>query len=81
MANAKDQHAGLAGIIAGQSAISMVGHNDTGLHYRGYEIHDLAEKSSFEAVAYLLIYGELPTQSQLSDYQRTLMSLRNYQLP
>ena len=36
MADAKNQHAGLAGIIAGQSAISMVGHNETGLHYRGY---------------------------------------------
>lgn len=77
MANAKDQHAGLAGIIAGQSAISMVGHNETGLHYRGYEIHDLAQKSSFEAVAYLLIYGELPTPSQLTAYQNTLISLRH----
>lgn len=77
MANAKDQHAGLAGIIAGQSAISMVGHNDTGLHYRGYEIHDLAQKSTFEAVAYLLIYGELPTKTQLNDYQNLLIAQRD----
>ena len=77
MADAKNQHAGLAGIIAGQSAISMVGHNETGLHYRGYEIHDLAQKSSFEAVAYLLIYGELPTKKQLEDYCEKLISLRD----
>ncbi|OGT33937.1 MAG: 2-methylcitrate synthase [Gammaproteobacteria bacterium RIFCSPHIGHO2_02_FULL_39_13] len=77
MTNAKDQHAGLAGIIAGQSSISMVGHNENGLHYRGYEIHDLAQHASFEVVAYLLLYGELPTQSQLENYQRTLIALRN----
>lgn len=72
----KDQHAGLAGIIAGQSAVSMVGHNENGLHYRGYSIHDLAEKSSFEEVAYLLIYGELPTETQLTEYRKKLISLR-----
>jgi len=71
------KHAGLAGVVAGQSAISMVGHNDTGLHYRGYEIHDLAQKSTFEAVAYLLIYGELPTKTQLNDYQNLLISQRD----
>ena len=79
MSNAKNQQAGLAGVIAGQSAISMVGHEETGLHYRGYEIHDLAHHATFEAVAYLLIYGELPTKKQLSDYQQTLIGLR--QLP
>src|SRR3990167_10836299 len=77
MPETKNSSAGLAGIIAGQSAISMVGHNETGLHYRGYEIHDLTQKSSFEAVAYLLIYGELPTAAQLTDYQNTLISLRD----
>lgn len=79
MSNAKNQQAGLAGIIAGQSAVSMVGHEETGLHYRGYEIHDLARHSTFEVVAYLLIYGELPTKKQLSDYQQKLIELR--QLP
>ncbi len=68
--------AGLAGIVAGQSAISMVGHNDVGLHYRGYEIHDLAKHASFEAVAYLLIYGELPSPAELKKYQEKLISLR-----
>ncbi len=79
MSNAKNQPAGLAGIIAGQSAISMVGHEETGLHYRGYEIHDLARHATFEEVAYLLIYGELPTKNQLTDYQQKLIGLR--QLP
>ena len=68
--------AGLAGITAGASAISMVGHEENGLHYRGYEIHDLCKHSTFETVAYLLIYGELPTASQLAAYQNTLISLR-----
>lgn len=72
----KNPNAGLAGITAGQSAISMVGHEENGLHYRGYEIHDLVKYASFEAVAYLLIYGEIPTHQQLSDYQEKLISLR-----
>lgn len=72
----KNPSGGLAGITAGQSAISMVGHEENGLHYRGYEIHELVKYSSFEAVAYLLIYGEVPTPKQLSDYQEQLISLR-----
>lgn len=72
----KDTGAGLAGIIAGQSAVSMVGHEGTGLHYRGYEIHELTQKSTFEAVAFLLLHGEIPTKKQLLDYQNTLISLR-----
>jgi 2-methylcitrate synthase len=67
---------GLEGIIAGQSAISRVGLEDHGLDYRGYSIHDLAKHACFEEVAYLLIYGILPTQQQLNDYQQKLISLR-----
>lgn len=67
---------GLAGIIAGDSAICTVGVEGRGLDYRGYDIHALAEKSSFEEVAYLLIYGELPTRVQLTQYQTTLQSQR-----
>src|SRR3990167_4070851 len=72
----KNPNAGLAGIIAGQSAVSMVGHGGSGLHYRGYEIHDLCQHATFETVAYLLIYGELPTVEQRKAYQDTLISLR-----
>jgi 2-methylcitrate synthase len=67
---------GLAGVVAGKSAICTVGLKGVGLHYRGYAIEDLAEKACFEEVAYLLIYGELPTASALKDYQNLLISLR-----
>ncbi|MCX7121267.1 MAG: 2-methylcitrate synthase [Gammaproteobacteria bacterium] len=73
---ATEQGAGLAGTVAGQSAISMVGFEETGLHYRGYEIHDLVKYSTFETVAYLLIYGKLPDKIQLDNYINTLISLR-----
>lgn len=76
MSNGTTHSAGLVGIVAGQSAISMVGHEETGLHYRGYEIHDLAKYASFEEVAYLLLYGELPNQKQLKAYQEKLIQLR-----
>ncbi len=68
--------AGLAGIVAGESAIATVGKEGVGLNYRGYSIEDLAEKSSFEEVAYLLIYGRLPTSSELAAYINKLIDLR-----
>lgn len=68
---------GLAGVIAGQSAISTVGIGGIGLNYRGYSIHDLAEQASFEEVAYLLIYGKLPTQIELENFQTTLKQQRD----
>ncbi|HET9843579.1 MAG TPA: citrate/2-methylcitrate synthase [Gammaproteobacteria bacterium] len=68
---------GLAGIKAGSTAICTVGKEGKGLHYRGYSIYDLCENSLFEEVAYLLIYGELPNQGQLTRYQLTLEANRN----
>lgn len=70
-------HAGLAGVIVDESAICTVGLEGTGLNYRGYSIHDLAEHATFEEVAYLLIYGHLPTKQQLDDYLKHLSSLRD----
>ena len=67
---------GLAGIVAGKSAICTVGQEGMGLNYRGYSIADLAEQSTFEEVAYLLLYGSLPDQTQLDDYRRLLAGLR-----
>lgn len=67
---------GLAGITAGSTAISTVGKQGVGLTYRGYSIHDLAAKASFEEVAYLLVYGILPNGSQLDNYKTRLQSLR-----
>jgi 2-methylcitrate synthase len=71
------QGAGLAGIVAGETGISSVGKEGMGLNYRGYSIYELAEHASFEEVAYLLIRDKLPTQSQLKDYVKHLMSLRS----
>ncbi|HZQ48266.1 MAG TPA: 2-methylcitrate synthase [Verrucomicrobiae bacterium] len=67
---------GLAGITAGQTAISTVGKEGVGLTYRGYSINDLAERSTFEEVAFLLLYGKLPTRSELEEYRRKLITLR-----
>ena len=77
MAEAKP--AGLAGIVAGRTAISRVDPEGTGLFYRGYAVEDLAEQASFEEVAWLLLYGELPTQSELACYGQTLQGF--YVLP
>lgn len=67
---------GLAGVIAGQSAICTVGQEGAGLNYRGYGIDDLSAHANFEEVAYLLIHGELPTQAQLKDYETLLRQQR-----
>src|SRR5207247_9808105 len=67
---------GLAGIVAGQTAISTVGKEGVGLTYRGYAIEELAEKASFEEVAFLLLYGHLPNRTELQDYRKKLISLR-----
>src|SRR5258708_7232207 len=67
---------GLAGIVAGQTAISTVGKEGVGLTYRGYAIEDLAANATFEEVAYLLLNGNLPNRAQLDQYRRLLGSLR-----
>ena len=70
---------GLAGIVAGQTAVAIIDESETGggLQYRGYRLGELAEKSTFEEVAYLLIYGALPNSSQLKEYKKKLLSLRS----
>ena len=59
---------GLAGVTAGQTALCTVGEEGSGLTYRGYDIADLVDNASFEEVAYLLLYGKLPTQADLDSY-------------
>ena len=66
----------LSGVIAGNSAVCTVGRTGNDLHYRGYEIVEMARQSTFEEVAYLLIHGDLPTESQLKDYKKKLKKLR-----
>ena len=73
---AKDKSGGLEGVIAGRTGIATVEKEGTGLSYRGYSIYDLAEHATFEEVAYLLIYGTLPTQSALNNYKKSLLALR-----
>ncbi|WP_126653848.1 bifunctional 2-methylcitrate synthase/citrate synthase [Chryseobacterium aureum] len=66
----------LSGVTAGNTALCSVGKSGNDLHYRGYDILDLAERAQFEEVAYLLIYGQLPTEAQLKNYKAKLKSLR-----
>ena len=66
----------LSGTVAGNTALCTVGRTGNDLHYRGYDIHDLATQSTFEEVAYLLVYGTLPTISQLAAYRTKLKRLR-----
>ncbi|MCL7462609.1 2-methylcitrate synthase [Pseudomonas sp. NW5] len=69
--------AGLRGQIAGQTALSTVGKAGAGLTYRGYDVRELAKDCLFEEVAYLLFYGELPTQAQLDAYLAQLKTQRD----
>ncbi|MDB6163174.1 MAG: 2-methylcitrate synthase/citrate synthase family protein [Xanthomonadaceae bacterium] len=66
----------LSGTPAGNTALCTVGRSGNDLHYRGYDIHDLATKSSFEEVAHLLVHGALPTVAQLAAYRAKLKRLR-----
>jgi len=72
----KKKGVALAGVSAGTTAICTVGHSGNDLHYRGYDILELAAQATFEEVAYLLIHGALPTQSELAEYHRKLKTLR-----
>ena len=76
MSDAKKKTGGLADIIAGESAIATVGKEGAGLTYRGYDIYDLADNACFEEVAYLLLYGKLPTSAELDSYVSLLKTLR-----
>lgn len=68
--------AGLRGQSAGETALSTVGVSGSGLTYRGYDVKDLGANATFEEVAYLILYGELPTQAQLDAYKTKLKGLR-----
>jgi 2-methylcitrate synthase len=72
----KKKGVALAGVNAGSTAICTVGHTGNDLHYRGYDIIELAKYATFEEVAYLLIHGELPTTAELLAYHQKLKKLR-----
>ena len=67
----------LSGVTAGDTALSTVGRSGNDLHYRGYDIHDLAKNCEFEEVAYLILYGTLPSRAQLTEYKNRLAKLRD----
>ncbi len=66
----------LSGVSAGNTALCSVGRSGNDLHYRGYDIADLAANCEFEEVAHLLIYGALPNAGELAAYKKKLKSLR-----
>jgi citrate synthase len=67
---------GLAGVVAANSGICWIDGDAGVLAYRGIDIHELAEKSTFEEITYLLWFGELPSASQLADFQKKLVQAR-----
>ncbi|HXB35614.1 MAG TPA: 2-methylcitrate synthase [Puia sp.] len=66
----------LSGVVAGNTALCTVGRSGNDLHYRGYDILQLAEGAEFEEVAHLLIHGTLPNKAELEAYKKKLQSLR-----
>jgi 2-methylcitrate synthase len=66
----------LSGVAAGNTALCSVGRSGNDLHYRGYDILDVADTSEFEEIAYLLVHGKLPNEAELRGYKAKLKSLR-----
>jgi 2-methylcitrate synthase len=67
---------GLSGIVAGNTALCTVGRSGNDLHYRGYDILDVADVCEFEEIAFLIVHGKLPTRAELANYKAKLISLR-----
>ena len=66
----------LSGVAAGNTALCSVGKTGNDLHYRGYDILDIADRCEFEEIAYLLVHGKLPNDGELRGYKAKLRSLR-----
>src|SRR5262252_7179169 len=66
----------LSGVTAGNTALCTVGRTGNDLHYRGYDILEIATVCEFEEIAYLLIHGKLPNRTELSAYKGKLKALR-----
>ena len=71
----------LSGVAAGNTALCTVGRSGNDLHYRGYDILDLADNCEFEEVAYLLVHGKLPGAAELAGYKAKLQRLRGLPTP
>lgn len=70
----------LSGVVAGNTSLCSVGRSGNDLHYRGYDILDLAGQCEFEEVAYLLVHGKLPNIHELQAYRTKLKALRGLSL-
>lgn len=66
----------LSGVTAGNTALCTVGKTGNDLHYRGYDILDVADACEFEEIAHLLVHGKLPTTAELKAYKQKLKALR-----
>ncbi len=66
----------LSGVTAGNTALCTVGRSGNDLHYRGYDILDIAEQCEFEEIAHLLVHGTLPTRAELTNYKAKLRAYR-----
>src|ERR1700688_383519 len=66
----------LSGVTAGNTALCTVGRTGNDLHYRGYDILDIATQCEFEEIAYLLVHEKLPNKSELTAYKKKLKGLR-----
>ena len=66
----------LSGVTAGNTALCTVGRTGNDLHYRGYDILDVAEAAEFEEIAHLLVHGTLPNRAELQGYKAKLKSMR-----
>ncbi|UFZ02661.1 2-methylcitrate synthase [Bradyrhizobium ontarionense] len=73
---ARKKSVALSGVVAGNTALCTVGRTGNDLHYRGYDILDIAETCEFEEIAHLLVHGSLPTPAELAGYKAKLKSLR-----
>jgi 2-methylcitrate synthase len=75
-ANRPKKSVELSGVVAGNSALCTVGRTGNDLHYRGYDILDVAEAAEFEEIAHLLVHGWLPNEAELRAYKHKLRTLR-----
>ena len=66
----------LSGVVAGNTAMCTVGRSGNDLHYRGYDILDVADTCEFEEIAHLLVHGKLPNKAELLGYKKKLKALR-----
>jgi 2-methylcitrate synthase len=66
----------LSGVVAGNTALSTVGRSGNDLHYRGYDILDIADRCEFEEIAYLLVHERLPNATELAAYKNKLRAMR-----